>query len=68
MLSPNEAFIRLNKDGAFVDKTNEVHIHWYWHALGNGYKCMASRNLDGNSYPTFFHEFHVNEAPILRKR
>ena len=69
MLSPNEAFNRLCKDGAFVEDCDNVHIHWYWHSVGNEYKVMARRNLDGNSGSTLYHEFHISEkSPLSPKR
>lgn len=61
----NEAFLRLKKDGAFTDDTN---THYYWHMIGNGFRCMASRNLDGTTPPTIHREFHVDDMPLERKR
>lgn len=68
MLTPNDAFNRLKKDGAFVEETDNVSIHWYWHTIGGGFKCMARRNLDGNAIPTIFREFHINDVPLTPKR
>ena len=61
MMSPMDAFTRLKKDGPFF----EENIHWYWHSLGGGFKCMA-RRVDDYA-PTFYREFHVGEPPPLRK-
>lgn len=64
MLSPMDAFSRLKKDGPFVE---EATISWYWHTIGNGFKCMARRNVGSNGAPTLYREFHVSEPPPLRK-
>lgn len=65
MLSPMDAFSRLKKDGVFLETADN--IQWYWHSVGGGFKCMASRNLNGNGAPTVYREFHVAEPPSLRK-
>lgn len=68
MLKPNDAFLRLNKDGPFDDQTGEVVVQWYWHQLGNGFQIMACRSIEGYSAPTLYREFYVSSTPIARKR
>lgn len=60
---PNDAFLRLKKDGTFIDDN----VTWYWHQLVNGFKIMASRNLNFNIPPTLYHEFHIKDTLITLK-
>lgn len=67
MLTPNEAFLRLKKDGAFIEERDRVYTQWYWHPIGLGHKIMARWNLDGSGAPTLYREFHIEEPPVVRK-
>ncbi|MDE1830384.1 MAG: hypothetical protein KGI25_08675 [Thaumarchaeota archaeon] len=68
VLTPMDAFGRLKKSGAFVDKTSEPHQLWFWHVIGGGFECMARRNADGSGAPTIYREFHINDSPLYPKR
>ena len=69
MLSPRKAFAQLKKDGAFVETCDGVHIQWYWHVVGNGYRVMTRCKIDDEHFaPTFYWEFHESDLPIVKKR
>lgn len=67
-MTPSAAFSKLKATGAFVEVVDGYHIQWYWHDLSNGFKCLASRNLDGNCAPTIYHAFHFDDKPIRPKQ
>lgn len=67
MLTLNEAFLRLRKDGEFVENINDIRIRWFWHSYSNGFRIMARRDLTSEynvlsliHYP----EFHINDNTI----
>lgn len=66
-MTPSDAFDRLRSTGAFVEAVSNCHVHWYWHELNNGFKCMASRNLDGTGAPTIHYAFHIDDKPLRQK-